>query len=214
MVKRPRKGVDVESGYDAWARSYDRVRNPTRDLDAAVTRNVLGAISADAVLEIGCGTGKNTGWLAERFGDVTALDISSRMLEVAKLKLQATKVDFLQHDIREPWPLDDSQFDLVTFNLIIEHIGNLEPIYQEAARILRPGGRLFLCEIHPYRQLRGGQAQYLSKDGENVPVCAYVHSMAEYINDGLAAGLITLRIGEWLGEHDETPRLLSVLFGR
>lgn len=214
MAKRHRDGVNVEAGYDEWARSYDFMQNPIRDLDATAIREVLGAISAEAVLELGCGTGKNTGWLAERFAQVTALDVSAGMLEKAKHKAKSTNIEFLQHDIQKPWPLDDGRFDLVTCNLILEHIANLQPIYQEAVRILRPGGRLFLCEIHPYRQLRGGQAQYLSESGDTVLIRAYTHSLAEYINEGLASGLTILRVGEWHGEDDETPRLLSVLFGR
>ena len=59
---------DVQSAYNAWAESYDAQENKTRDLDKEATKNVLSAIinSSTLVLEFGCGTGKNTVWLAEK----------------------------------------------------------------------------------------------------------------------------------------------------
>ena len=213
-MRRQREGMGVRSGYDVWSKSYDSDANRTRELDAKVVRDVLGTRSAEAVLEVGCGTGKNTGWLAERFGQVTGIDFSPGMLAVARRKLQAPGITLLEHDVLQPWPFDAGAFDLVTCNLILEHIGDLGPVYREAARTLRPGGCLFLCEIHPYRQIGGGQAQIRSGSGDAAPIRAYLHSLAEYVNDGLAAGLTVLRIGEWRDDRDDTPRLLSVLFER
>ena len=100
MARGLRDGMDVEPGYDAWAATYDSMENPTRDLDAVVLRAELGPISAGTVLELGCGTGKNTAWLAERFAQVTALDFSARMLEIARRKLRADGITFLRHDVR------------------------------------------------------------------------------------------------------------------
>ena len=99
-------------------------------------------------------------------------------------------------------------------NLILEHVDDVGPIYREAARALRSGGSLFVCEIHPYRQIRGGQAQIRSECGDARPICAYIHSLSEYVNEGLAAGLSVRNIGEWHGGRDDTPRLLSLLFER
>ncbi len=214
MADRYQESADARSGYDAWARNYDSVENATRDLDATVIRKMVEGVSGDTALEIGCGTGKNTGWLAERFGNVTAVDLSQGMLDVASGKLQAANIRFLQHDICEPWPFGDARFDLVTCNLILEHIADLRPIYREAARVLRPQGHLFICEFHPYRQLRGGQAQYPSNDGGCTRIRAYLHAVADYINEGLAAGLTLKHTGEWHADHDELPRLMSVLFRR
>jgi ubiquinone/menaquinone biosynthesis C-methylase UbiE len=56
--------------------------------------------------------------------------------------------------------VDDASVDLVIGNLILEHVSNVAPIFAEAARVLRPGGVMYSCELHPYRQLRGGQAHF------------------------------------------------------
>ena len=77
----------VKASYDAWASTYDADRNRTRDLDGEVTRKVLGELAFRTVVEIGCGTGKNTDFLAARAERILALDFSPRMLGVAREKV-------------------------------------------------------------------------------------------------------------------------------
>jgi malonyl-CoA O-methyltransferase len=86
----------------------------------------------------------------------------------------------------------------------------------EAARVLRAGGQLWLCELHPERLRRGGQAHFTdAASGATVHVPAHRHAVSEYVNGGIAAGLTLRQLGEWLEEGaaaDAPPRLLSVLF--
>lgn len=69
------------------------------------------AIDGRDVLELGCGTGKNTMWLAERARRVTAMDFSPGMLDVARGRAPKDRVSFVQHDARERWPMDDASVD-------------------------------------------------------------------------------------------------------
>ena len=55
----------VQEAYDRWSSTYDTGENLTRDLDQVVTRAILGGSQYRSILEIGCGTGKNTGLLAQ-----------------------------------------------------------------------------------------------------------------------------------------------------
>ena len=137
---------DVSRAYDRWAEVYDDDRNATRDLDAWVVRNAPLRIEGRRVLEIGCGTGKNTAWLAEHAAHVTAMDFSEGMLARARERVAGRGVTFVRHDVREPWPLDDASADVVIGNLVLEHVADLAPVYAEAARVLTPGGELFFCD--------------------------------------------------------------------
>ena len=210
--------LGVARAYDRWASQYDRDRNATRDLDADVVRRAGLDITGRRVLELGCGTGKNSVWLAEQAGELVALDFSAGMLDVARSSVRAPNARFVRHDIRDPWPVGPGWADVVVGNLVLEHVRDLAPVFAEAARVLAPGGQLFLCELHPYRQLRGGQAHFTDEaTSETVPVAAFLHSTSEYVNGAIAAGFVLRELGEWL-EPDAPagapPRLLSLLFQR
>ena len=207
--------MSVAGAYDLWAERYDDDANVTRDLDALVIRRAPLGVAGHDVLELGCGTGKNTVWLANAARHIIAMDFSHGMLEQARRRVSAANVSFVRHDVRLAWPVPDRTVDVVVANLILEHIDDLEPIFAESARVLRMGGQLFLCELHPFRQLQGSQARFVDpRTGNTVRVPAFRHSLSEYVNSALATGFVLHAIGEWPDEgvaEGEPPRLLSVL---
>ena len=79
--------MDIRDAYTHWSETYDQDHNLTRDLDQSVSRQLLSGSSYASILEIGCGTGKNTVWLAELGEQVLALDFSEGMLARARQKL-------------------------------------------------------------------------------------------------------------------------------
>jgi ubiquinone/menaquinone biosynthesis C-methylase UbiE len=204
---------DVASAYDVWADSYDAMANATRDLDARTLRELLNPSGRD-VVEVGCGTGKNTVWLAEHGRSVVALDFSAGMLAKARERVTAANVRLVQQDLRTTWPLADASADLVTFDLVLEHVERLAPVLGEAARVLRPGGLVYVCELHPFRQLKGGQAQFAGADGETVRVTAFHHDIADHVNAAVAAGLRIERLHEIRDEAGGVPRLVVVIARR
>src|SRR4051812_12491355 len=107
----------VASGYDRWAASYDADKNATRDLDAFVMRRAPIIIQDRDVLELGCGTGKNTKFLAEHARQVIAMDFSEGMIARAHQRLATSNVRFIKHDVRETWPVEGASVDVVVANL-------------------------------------------------------------------------------------------------
>jgi malonyl-CoA O-methyltransferase len=217
-VAEPRAGLDVAGAYDAWAAAYDSDHNRTRDLAAAVLRRGPLKLAGRRVLEIGCGTGANTGWLAERSASVVALDFSAEMLRRAEARVRAETVRFVAHDLRSAWPLPDGSVEVVIAMLVLEHVESLLPVFAESARVLASGGEVFVSELHPVRQLAGQQAEFVHpKTREPVRVPAFLHETSEYVNAGLAAGFEVTHLGEWRdpeAPRTSPPRLLSVCFRR
>jgi ubiquinone/menaquinone biosynthesis C-methylase UbiE len=206
----------IASAYDRWAPQYDRDSNATRDLDGVALRQAALRLRRRDVLEIGCGTGKNTEWLAQEASSVTAMDFSEGMLARARARVRAPGLHFVVHDIRDAWPIAASSVDVVTCNLVLEHVRTLPPIFREAVRVLRAGGQLYISELHPFRQLLGGQARFTHESSGDVTlVPAFKHSVGEFVNAGLAAGLQLRALGEIAeggASIDAPPRLLTLLF--
>lgn len=193
--------TDVASAYDRWSQVYDADVNPTRDLDAVMLRRLDFDLRDRDVLEIGCGTGKNTAWLAEHLRSVVAMDFSAGMLAQAQRRIDAPHVHFLRHDVREPWPLADASIDWVIGNLVLEHVETLDDVFAEAARVLRDGGECYFCELHPYRQMLGKQARFAHPEtGETVRVAAFLHDASDYVNASIRAGLRIVAAYEWRDE--------------
>lgn len=215
-MSKVRKETAIAAAYDRWAETYDSDSNRTRELAGEVLRSSDLPIAGRDIVEIGCGTGRNTEWLATQAASLIALDFSAEMLRRATERMQNPKVRFFQHDVRLPWPLSADSADIVIAMLILEHVEHLEPVFAEAFRVLRPNGRLFFCELHPMRQLMGGQAQFSNtQTGERERVPAFLHNVSDYVNDGLSAGFELERLDEWrdLGAAcDSIPRLLSLQF--
>lgn len=205
--------MSIQNAYNAWSQSYDTDRNLTRDLDQNVTREVLADLHFGSILELGCGTGKNTSFLSQIGKKVQAVDFSQGMIEKAKEKVSAANVTFSMLDMTKKWDLDEHSFDLIVCNLVLEHIEDLSFVFSEAARVLQNQGRFFINELHPFKQYEGKKAKF-DRGGETVEVDAFVHHTSEYVNAAMAAGLKLVKMNEYWHEEDKgkPPRLVSFLF--
>jgi ubiquinone/menaquinone biosynthesis C-methylase UbiE len=210
------KEAGIAAAYDRWAETYDTDPNRTRELAGEVLRQVELPIAGSDIVEIGCGTGLNTEWLATQAASVTALDFSEKMLRQAAARVQNPRACLIQHDVCKPWPLANDAADVIVAMLILEHVEHLQLVFAEAARVLRPNGQLFICELHPMRQLMGGQAQFSNtQTGERELVAAFLHNVSDFVNVGLAAGFELAHLDEWRdagAPSQELPRLLSLTF--
>jgi malonyl-CoA O-methyltransferase len=205
--------MNVLEAYTEWAHTYDDDRNLTRDLDQEVTRRTFADQRYKTILEIGCGTGKNTALLTEIADGVQAIDFSEAMIERARQRLRSEKVKFTVADLTKHWPVTDSSINLISCNLVLEHIQHLSFIFAEAARVLSRDGQFFICELHPFRQYLGTQASF-QRDQETHTIDAFVHNVTDFIDAAQNNNLRLEAIKEWQHEEDtgKPPRLISFLF--
>ncbi|NGP87131.1 class I SAM-dependent methyltransferase [Fodinibius halophilus] len=202
----------IREAYDEWAQVYDSKNNLTRDLNYEAIRKASLDLESKEILEIGCGTGLNTAFLAEQAKNVTGVDISEEMLAKARQRV-STGIDFTVADITEPWDFKDESFDLIVGNLVLEHVKDLSHVFSEASRVLRTDGKLYLAELHPYKQLQQSQAKFTRQEtGEEVLVNAFTHPVSEYVNEAINAGFEILRMQEYQSEKDDIPRLITLFF--
>lgn len=205
--------MTVNEAYAEWAATYDSDRNLTRDLDLQVMQKLLGSRRFDSVLEIGCGTGKNTEMLAGIARTVHAIDSSAAMIDKAREKATFDNVTFTLSDITQTWPCEDRSANLVTCNLVLEHINDLSFVFGEAARVLVGDGQLFISELHPFRQYLGTKARF-ERGEQTTTVEAFVHHVTDFTDAGTRSGLSLQSIKEWWHPEDvnKPPRLISFSF--
>ncbi len=207
--------MNIQDAYNEWSELYDSNVNRTRDLDAEVTRLILKGQRFPSILEIGCGTGKNTEFLATLGDSVLAFDFSENMLAKARQKVTASHVRFERADITQPWNCPSDSFDLVTCNLVLEHIQDLNHIFAQAARTLRNGGQFLVNELHPFKQYGGTKARF-ERGADIVEVDVFIHHISEFIHAAETNGLKLIKLDEfWHGEDaGKPPRLISFVFGK
>lgn len=205
--------MNTRKAYNEWAEIYDTNQNKTRDLEAIALKETLQSLIFDTCLEIGCGTGNNTLWLASRAKQVNAVDFSEEMLAKARKKNFSDKVIFHQADITLPWDFDPNQFDLVSFSLVLEHIENLDFIFSQAARVNVKGGYCYIGELHPFRQYLGTKARFETQNGTQVLTC-YIHNVSDFVLAAKNHEFEIAGLNEFThpGDKNSVPRILALLF--
>lgn len=204
--------MNTKQAYNIWAAQYDTNSNKTRDLEALALKISLASIPFNKVLEIGCGTGKNTEWLMEKAALITAVDFSEQMLARAKDKIASNRVQFKQADITSRWNFRDGLYDLVTFSLVLEHIDNLDYVFNEVSKSLNSGGYAYIGELHPFKQYSGTKARFDTDEGRQVVDC-FNHNVSDFIHAGKKHGLALVNLDEYFDDNDRTqiPRVLTIL---
>jgi ubiquinone/menaquinone biosynthesis C-methylase UbiE len=205
--------MDIANAYNSWSAQYDTNDNKTRDLEALSLQKILQGKSFKHCLEIGCGTGKNTVWLLTICDQITAIDLSNGMLDIAKNKIQSDKVNFIEGDITKDWTFANQTYDLVTFSLILEHIEDLNAVFQKLAIVSDTGIRVYIGELHPFKQYAGSKARFETETGTQVVTC-FNHHVTDFIQAANASGFQLILIDEQFDDEDRSqiPRILNLLF--
>ena len=205
--------MNVKTAYNIWAEQYDTNENKTRDLEGISLRKTLMKINFENCLEIGCGTGKNTEWLISKASRILAIDLSDAMLTKAKAKIQLQKVEFIQADINDEWNFANNiKFDLVVFSLVLEHIENLDGIFEKLSKVVKDEEYIYIGELHPFKQYNGTKARFETENGLQIVTC-FNHHISDFTNSAKHHGFNIVALDEFFDNNDRSniPRILTLL---
>lgn len=179
-VKRRRQ--DRAAAYfSANAASWDEIRSlhaPDGAVEAAL-KELIGVRPFQSMLDLGTGTGRLLELFAPLYRRDIGIDLSREMLSVARANLEHAGIahaQVRQGDIYAP-PVERDGFDLITMHQVLHYLDNPGAAIAEAARLLRPSGRLVIVDF-----------------------ASHTHEFLREIHAHLRLGFSSQQIGEWLEE--------------
>ncbi|MGW1741594.1 class I SAM-dependent DNA methyltransferase [Nocardia sp. NPDC001965] len=185
--RRHYRTVDVATGYDGWAATYDRTVLDFMDLALLERLRRPAWKAARRAADLGCGTGRTAAWLRRHSpARIDGIDLSAEMLSRAR-----------DRDIHSVLALGDARdtgfpgaaYDLVISALIDEHLPDLAPFYTEARRLATPGGMFVLVSYHPqFMMVTGMPTHYTGSDGEPLAISTHLHTFSDHVTAASAVG--------------------------
>jgi ubiquinone/menaquinone biosynthesis C-methylase UbiE len=147
-VSSPQQDPAVARQYDAWARVYDLIWRRYVNQTLPVLQRTADVGPGERVLDLASGTGELERRMVDATPDVeiVGVDLAPSMVERSRAKLEGVSgVQFRQADVHD-LPFPDRSFDLVVCANTFHYFTDPHVVLDEAARVLRPTGRLVLLD--------------------------------------------------------------------
>jgi ArsR family transcriptional regulator len=146
------RATAADDYFSRVAEEWDRLR-ALHYSEADIEKAVLAAAGAgpfDLVVDFGTGTGRMLALFAPRARRVEGIDLSHQMLTVARSKLETAPNASVRQGDATASPYPDSSASLVIIHQVLHFLDDPARALKEAARVLKPGGRLVVVEFAPH----------------------------------------------------------------
>jgi len=200
---------DLATQYNNVAETYNSVFGEMNAKSVASFKEsiipLLGNVKS--AIDLGCGQGDMIGYFQSLGITCAGVDTSLEMVTFAR---RAVNADIRVEDFAHT-SFENGSFDLVTSKWAIQTASDIDPIYQETARILQPGGHCVFLVVHPFRHFLEKKKQgknYFKQeivdsiifDGA-ITVHEPSHTVADYLSDEFLRRFSLMHIRE----ADEFP---------
>lgn len=139
---------DVSAMFDQVAKNYDRTNDLLSFYQSRIwrraVRKAVNPLSGQRILDVAAGTGTSSKALLVPGGEVVAADFSKGMIEQGKK--QHPELTFVYADAMK-LPFQAAEFDAVTISFGLRNVQKYQTALQEFHRVLKPGGKLVVCEF-------------------------------------------------------------------
>lgn len=198
---RKRAG-EVSGMFDQVAKRYDRTNALLSMGNDALWRiatvKAIAPKPGELLLDLAAGTGTSSATFAKAGAVVTAVDFSPGMIEVGETK--HPDIDFVLADATD-LPLEANSFDVVTISFGLRNVEEPKLALAEMFRVLKPGGRLVICEFStpPRAVFRAAYSSYMRYVMPGVVRLTSSNSEAyDYLNDSIKAWPDQETLSTWI----------------
>lgn len=172
----------TNTSFDPFAEEYDKMMGDTGDFSHQNTIDkclfkLAGDVKDLKIYDLACGNG----YIARKFinngaSEIWASDISQKLIDLAVDKYEQGGIKYLCRPADDFNDIPENHFDLVTMNMAIFYIENLDGLLSGVYKILKPDGKFVFTYDHPLRQVA-----YL-KMGIDIDILT---EYEDYLNSGL-----------------------------
>lgn len=205
---------EIAEWYDEWVGTHSMRDDPYFPAVEAL----MGEVASRHICDLACGQGRVARYLADQGARVVGVDVSAKLLEIARRHEEATPrgIEYAQADARSLDGVADATFDGVLCFMALMDIADLAPTLQSVVRVLRPDGWFVFAILHPcYHTSRSDEmdtpegavrvvGKYFTeghwrsdtRTGPPGKVGAYHRTLSTYVNALTDAGLALERLSE------------------
>lgn len=164
----------IADWYDGWVGTGSMRDDPL----FPTVESLLGEIAGRRVCDLACGQGRVARYLAELGARVTAIDLSAKLLAIARQHeaIEPRGITYLEDDAQSLTQVAEGAFDGVLCHMALMDIPELAPTLQSVARVLRPGGWFVFSIIHP--------CYNSPPSGEMATAAGWVRTVSGYWDEG------------------------------
>ncbi len=166
--------------------------------------DLLGDITGLEALDAGCGEGYLARVLASRGAQVTGIDISPRLVQIARAKDPAGRIAYRAADLSAPLPEYTGHFDVIASYLVLNDVYDYRGFAATLSAVLKPGGRLVLALNNPYSYVvrkhvpdyfaSGAAYPYRGMVAQGLQLHFYHRTLEEYLDAFLGRGLCLTKL--------------------
>jgi ubiquinone/menaquinone biosynthesis C-methylase UbiE len=162
--------------------------------------SMLGNIKGKKILDAGCGAGRECKVLAKKGAKVIGIDVSDRMIALAKERCKKLNVKFFVGDMGKT-KFKENYFDMIITIFATMYKKNLKKLFREFKRILKKNGVLLIVVSHPIRKMIKYTKNYFERGKhweihDGIKFFNYYWTMEDYINTLISQGFIITEMRE------------------
>ena len=214
---REARAAEAAAFFKANAAQWERIRAlhaPEKDVEAAIVRHIADS-PMDSLLDAGTGTGRMLELLAPYVKRAVGIDVSPEMLAIARDRLARGQIRHAQVRLADTYRLPFASgsalqgFDAVLFHQVLHYLDDPAAAVAEAARVMRPGGRVLIADFAPHELefLRNDFAhRRLGFSDREVQSWFHAAGLKPLASEAIVTGKDKLTVKLWLAQASAKAR--------